>query len=167
MVQKGKYIDFQEVNPSPLHFEAMQDRCKNSAVRSAKPHPVQPREERLYTSTPKFKLSAPTISPRVKELLLIVLGVAASCAVMGWLLIQLALLVRRWAIALWAWMIESNLFLYLAVGVCFVGLVYLAFWMNGQVKSARPFTDYQEPKAPTKTHGQTGVIINHHYHINK
>lgn len=167
MTQKPEYIEFIELNPSSVRPELVQKRRTGAALDGAKPHPVKLREGRLSTLTPKFKLSAPTISPRVKELLLIVLGIAVSCAVMGWLLIQLALLVRRWAIALWAWMIESNLFLYLAVGVCFVVLVYLAFWMNRQVKSARPFTDYQEPKAPTKTHGQTGVVINHHYHINK
>lgn len=165
MEQKREYLDFIELNPSSLHNTPVQEGCSAGGERGAEGRAVYVKCDKIKVNPLRERRFSLLVSPRVKELTLIVAGVTGSIALMGWILVQLALWVRDMAIAFWSWLVATDFFFYLAVGLSVAALLYLAFWMNGQVKSAKPFTDYEQTKTPAKKNGQ--VVINNHYHINQ
>lgn len=164
MVQKEEYIDYQEVNPSPLHFEKVQLGCNHGAKRGAELATV-PFIERVVVkvSSPRFRRNvARNIRPvaRFSGAVLLVLG---SVGTMGYLVYRAALFVRYLAVSAYTWLVESNVLFYLGVGFVACIVIYLFWSMQSQIKNSVKFDDLNK-KEEVKT---GGVVINHHYHIGK
>jgi hypothetical protein len=173
----NEYIDYQEVSPSLEPCELGSNWGSDGVLDGVEGEqaPIElipvPLSERVLTKLhdPVFQQKVSSFAGPVFRAILLSGGVMAVLGVIGYGLYTIGVALCNGAVWLWGEIVASEALFYIGVGAFVLLAGCVAYWINGQMKQAVRFTDFDTPEADAPGTKANGVVINHnhHYYINQ